>query len=203
MPGQQARRKAEIKITGPRLALRALSDTDRPAIEPWYAEAAAVTLGLAREDAPNVQNLYYELEAARPDPGAGLLVIARRDPSTRSTGSGQAGSGQAPTPIGLIDYRAGLPAPGWLTIGFIAVAAAYRGHGYGSEAVRLLEADARRRGIAGRFRADVAMNNGLGVYFWLRLGYRPARPGELGEAKPPLPRGTLTMVRTADEERVR
>ena len=194
MPGQQARRKAEIKITGSRVALRALRDADLAAIEPWYAEAAPATLGLAREDAPGVQNLYYELEAARPDPSAGLLVIARREAST--------GSGQAPTPIGLIDYRAGLPAPGWLTIGFIAVAAAYRGHGYGSEAVRLLEVEARRRGIAGRFRADVSMNNGLGVYFWLRLGYRPARPGELGEAKPSLPRGTLTMVRTAAEERV-
>lgn len=122
---------------------------------------------LVDADLPSIEPLYPEAAgrpaAALADPDAGLLAISRRDD---------------PTPIGLIDFRTGLPAAGWLTIGFIAVAAPYRGHGYGSEAVRLLEDDALRRGTAGRFRADVPMSNGLGVYFWLRLGYRPALPEE-------------------------
>ncbi len=139
---------------------------------------------LVDADLPSIEPWYPEaaerLAAARAGPNAGLLAIAHRDD---------------PAPIGLIDYRAGRPAPGWLTIGFIAVAAPYRGHGYGSEAVRLLEDGALRRGAAGRFRADVAMSNGLGVYFWLRLGYRPARPEEhLWPASPTA--GVLSMIRT-------
>jgi len=167
-------------LEGPRVVLRPLSEADLADIEPWYAEAAAATLGLSREDAPGVQNLRYRLEAASTDPSAGLVVIARRDDAT---------------PIALIDYRAGHPAPGWLTLGYIAVAPAQRGHGYGSEAVRLLEGEARRRGTAARFRADVAMNNGLGVYFWLRLGYRPARPKERPWPASPTA-AVLSMVRT-------
>ena len=62
-------------------------------------------------------------------------------------------------------------------MGFIAVAPAYRGHGYGSEAIRTLEAEALRRGLASRLRADVHRANGLGFYFWLRLGYRPVGLG--------------------------
>ena len=61
---------------------------------------------------------------------------------------------------------------------FIALAKAYRGWGYGSEAVRLLEEWAVRERIAERFRADVDVRNGLGLYFWLRLGYRPADGGQ-------------------------
>jgi GNAT superfamily N-acetyltransferase len=87
-----------------------------------------------------------------------------------------------------MDYRADDPARGWLSVGFIALAAAQRGWGYGSEAVRLVEAEAK----AARFRADVDAGNGLALYFWLRLGYRPARPEEV-PGKPP--RGIITMVR--------
>jgi len=83
-------------------------------------------------------------------------------------------------PIGLVEYRAGEPTTGWLTVVFIALAKAYRGWGYGSEAVRLLEERANREGIAERFRAEVDARNGLGLYFWLRLGYRPAGRGEFG-----------------------
>ena len=74
-------------------------------------------------------------------------------------------------PIGLLEYEM---REGWLTVTFIALAKAYRGWGYGSEAVRLLEGWASREGVAERFRAEVDARNGLGLYFWLRLGYRPA-----------------------------
>jgi RimJ/RimL family protein N-acetyltransferase len=74
-------------------------------------------------------------------------------------------------PIGLLAYEV---KGGWLTVRFIALAKAYRGWGYGSEAVRLVEEWAVRDGVAERIRAEVDVRNGLGLYFWLRLGYRPA-----------------------------
>jgi GNAT superfamily N-acetyltransferase len=83
------------------------------------------------------------------------------------------------------------PAAGWLTIETIAVVEGQRGWGYGSEAVRLLEAEAK----AARCRADVDARNGLGLYFWLRLGYRPAGPDEV-PGRPP--RGIITMIRATD-----
>ena len=90
--------------------------------------------------------------------------------------------------IGRVECRADKPAAGWLTVGWIEVAEGERGWGYGSEAVRLLEVE----GKAERFLARVDTGNGLGLYFWLRLGYRPARPGEVpGRA----PRGIIAMVR--------
>ncbi|HLB26858.1 MAG TPA: hypothetical protein VJN32_04360, partial [Dehalococcoidia bacterium] len=77
--------------------------------------------------------------------------------------------------IGEMECRAGEPAAGWLTVEAIAMETGRRGWGYGSEAVRLLEAE----GKAERFLARVDAGNGLGLYFWLRLGYRPALPGEV------------------------
>jgi len=90
--------------------------------------------------------------------------------------------------IGEVECRADDPATGWLTIGPIAVGEGQRGWGYGSEAVRLLEA----AGKAERFLARVDAGDGLGLYFWLRLGYRRARPGEVPGRRP---RGMITMVR--------
>ena len=58
------------------------------------------------------------------------------------------------------------------------MAARRRGWGYGSEAVRLIEGEALKRRWARNFRADVCYRNGLGLYFWLRLGYRPAQEGK-------------------------
>jgi RimJ/RimL family protein N-acetyltransferase len=78
-------------------------------------------------------------------------------------------------PIGLLEYRRD---GGWMVIPFIALARDYRGWGYGSEAVRLVEEWAVREEIAARFRAEVDVHNGLGLYFWLRLGYRPASAGK-------------------------
>lgn len=171
MPLPRKAPAAEVILSGRRVALRRMAEDDIPAIEPWYGEAVAVAHGA-------VQSAGHRLAEARADRDAGLLVIARRDdPSTRS--------GQAPAPVGLLKYHADDPARGWLTTGFIAIAPALRGFGYGSEAVRLLEEWAVREGLANRFRADVDPRNGLGLYFWLRLGYRP----EAGSA------GVLPMVR--------
>jgi hypothetical protein len=78
-----------------------------------------------------------------------------------------------PSPAGVLAYEPA--ADGWLEFLFVAMRADLRGWGYGSEAVRLVE-DA---GVARRFAAGVTGGNGLGVYFWSRLGYRPEPPGEV------------------------
>ena len=164
-----------------RVALRPPTEDDLAAVKPWYQEAVAASRGLPAADSPGIQNLKFEMEAAQADPDAGLRAIVRLSDGTV---------------IGLLDYRANNPDRGWLTIGFIAVARGQRGRGYGSEAVRLLEAEAK----AERFRANVDARNGLGLYFWLRLGYRPARPDEV----PGGPQsGMITMVRVADVARRR
>ncbi|MBI2912976.1 MAG: GNAT family N-acetyltransferase [Chloroflexi bacterium] len=167
MPGRKTERNSEIRVSGRRTVLRSMTDEDIADVERWYREAAGAVHGLARQDDRySVLNLHYQLEAAEADTEGGLLAIARRDD---------------PAPIGLLDYRANSPAPGWLTVRFIAVAREYRGWGYGSEAVRLLEGEAARQWGAERFRAGVDVRNGLALYFWLRLGYRalhgPPGPG--------------------------
>ena len=96
---------------------------------------------------------------------------------------------------GVLAYRLGYPERGWLSVEAVAVEPGLSGQGYDTEAVRLLEAEALERGLAGRFCAPVRHDNGLGLYFWLRLGYRPATAGENpwpGGA----PRDMMAMVRT-------
>ena len=79
---------------------------------------------------------------------------------------------------GVLAYRLGYPQEGWLSVETVAVEPGMSGKGYDAEAVRLLEGEALERGLAGRFWAPVRHDEGLGLYFWLRLGYRPALPGE-------------------------
>ncbi len=109
--------------------------------------------------------------------GAGTLVIARAEDSA---------------PIGLLVYR--LAADGWLEFRFLAMAQGLRGWGYGSEAVRLIEAS----GIARRYGARVSDGNGLGLYFWLRMGYRAADAGQLPHLDDE-PEDGITMVRDQKE----
>ena len=146
-------------VAGKRASLRAIGDEDLAAIDTWYGEAAKAA---------------YESRSSR-ETFAGdndtLLAIVRPNDDQ---------------PIGLLEYET---ANGWVTVPFIALAKAYRGWGYGSEAVRLLEEWTVREGIADRFRAEVDVRNGLGLYFWLRLGYRPLGAAEEGRV--------LAMVREA------
>jgi len=79
------------------------------------------------------------------------------------------------SPIGVLEASKGRPAAGWATIDWLELAPGQRGWGYGSEAVRLFEA----RQKATRFLAEIDPLNGLALYFWLRLGYRPARSEEV------------------------
>ncbi|MEE8137735.1 MAG: hypothetical protein V3T81_02515, partial [Thermoanaerobaculia bacterium] len=76
----------------------------------------------------------------------------------------------------------------------VTVEPGLRGWGLESEAVRLVEGETVEKGRADRFRARVDKSNGLELYFWLRLGYRPARAGDdpwPGER----PNGIMSMVR--------
>ena len=144
-----------IFVRGTRVHLREVTDDDLALIEPWYPEAASAVHGGAVE--PPARDLQRRLEEARASGGALCAIVPAGEDA----------------PAGLLDYRRGYPAGGWLTVGFVAMAARRRGWGYGSEAVRLLEGEALKRRWARNFRADVCYRNGLGLYFWLRLGYRP------------------------------
>ena len=98
--------------------------------------------------------------------------------------------------IGVLAYRLGYPRQGWLSVEVVAVEPRLSGQGYDAEAVRLLEEGALERGWARRFCAPVRHDDGLGLYFWLRLGYRPTVAGEStwpGAA----PRDMMAMVRIA------
>ncbi len=95
---------------------------------------------------------------------------------------------------GALAYRLGYPEDGWLSVEGVAVAPGLSGQGYDAEAVRLLEGESLEQGLASRFWAPVRHDDGLGLYFWLRLGYRPAAVGENpwpGGA----PRDMMSMVR--------
>ena len=163
-------------LTAARVTLRPAARDDLRRIEPWYAEAVATAHGL-REPPPGetLERRFSDAEAS----DTRLLLIAKADD---------------PGTIGLLQYRPGFPDTAWLAIDFLALAAGRRGWGYGSEAVRLLEGwavDSRR---AKHFLAEVDTRNGLALYFWLRLGYRPARAVEVFWRAPDED-GIIAMVR--------
>lgn len=83
--------------------------------------------------------------------------------------------GESGAVVGVVGYRVDMPA-GWLKVGPVALAEGSRGWGLGSEAVRLLEETVGA--TQGRSWTGVPRGMGLAFYFWLRLGYRPARPDE-------------------------
>ena len=148
-------------LTGARVIIRSVARGDLPQIEPWYAEAVATAHGL-REPPPGetLERWFSKAEAS----DAELLLIAKAED---------------PVPIGLLRCRLGFPDKGCLAIDFVAMAAGRRGWGYGSEAVGLVEDWATGSRKSRRFVAEVDARNGLALYFWLRLGYRPARPDEV------------------------
>ncbi|MXY80322.1 MAG: GNAT family N-acetyltransferase [Chloroflexi bacterium] len=73
------------------------------------------------------------------------------------------------TPVGACAARVEEDALVWT---WLAVEAEWRGYGYGGAAVPIVERAARRLGATSG-RALVPASNGIALYFWLRLGYRP------------------------------
>jgi len=80
---------------------------------------------------------------------------------------------------------------------WLAVGETWRAFGYGGVAVALVERAARRLG-ATQARVRVPASNGVALYFWLRLGYRPVRrqyaSAAMGAGEPERMAGTW-MVR--------
>jgi len=151
MRGCQSRQRAkgaDGERTGHRVVLRPLSEEDLRVVASWYEKG---------------RDLPRRLEEAKVEPTACLLAVSL---------------GEGDRPIGVVEYRVGVPEDGWLGFRSVAVEPGLRGLGLDSEAVRLVEDDALGRGLARRFWAGVHPDNGLGVYFWLRLGYRPVRADE-------------------------
>jgi len=160
-----------MRATSGRVTLRPVKRADFPKIEPWYESS----LALAHAER-SLETRYADAAAS----SFKLLAICSKDDAE---------------PVGLLDYRVHQPAVGWLTMVYIAVSDKRRGYGYGSEAVRALEAWGKKSHRITSFLADISVNNGLGLYFWLRVGYRPAKANEvfwraLDEG------GIIAMVRT-------
>lgn len=105
-------------------------------------------------DAPLIESL--RTGAGHPEIGGDTLVITR-------TGED--------FPIGMLDYRVDDPASA--TIAWIALTEGARRWGLGVDAVLLFEEEACRSWGVRQFRTEVNGRQGLSLYFWLRLGYRP------------------------------
>lgn len=93
---------------------------------------------------------------------------------------------QAETPDGraVVGALSGRLAGGQAVWTWLAVDAAWRAYGFGGAAVPLFERAARRLG-ARRAIAPLPPDNGVALYFWLRLGYVPERSPALAPAEIP------------------
>ncbi len=148
---------SESTVSGLRVALRLLSANDATALANWLPEAVALSQGEKK-----ATDETKEKANALLTPGTdGIMAIAMREDDN---------------PLGVIAYDAN--DEDWLTLTFIAIRVDERRRGLGGEAVYAFEEEVTRRGLMRRFRTPVHINNGLGVYFWLRVGYRPARSSD-------------------------
>jgi ribosomal protein S18 acetylase RimI-like enzyme len=154
-----------------RVALRPASAADAAAVDPWLAEALRAVAGRSgSETSLTLDGLVRSLSA-----GQQLRLIAL--PSG--------------APVGLLVTSTA--APHLTAIESLAVAAGWRNAGLGAEAVYCLEeAEPSTRLLAG-----VPLENGLAIYFWLRIGYAPLFPKP---AMPALGRDRIWMARGAAEQ---
>ncbi len=171
-PLSRAGRGERKALAAWRVTLRPVSDDDLPAIEGWWPEAAATVRGVREPEETDFATAIRRLPV-----GSDVLAIVRQGDAV---------------PIGLLVYQR--REDGWLEFRWLALAKGHRGLGYGSEAVRLIE----ESGQAQRFAAEVYAGNGLGLFFWLRMGYRPAAPGELPWRERE-PEDKIAMVRKRKE----
>jgi len=152
-------RSTDFHATGPRLALRPLTQSDLPAVEPWYGETV---LRFVPGDL-QLADLRRQLTDTLRDEHRHLLAITIHDISV---------------PVGLLCFRTDYPRPGTFTIDLLLLESPHRGRGLGGEAVIVLEKEVVGRGMGQRFLAPVAASQGRALYFWLRLGYRPLLQAE-------------------------
>ena len=176
-------RMAFRSLRGQRVVLREYQVEDRETIVSWLGEAVASAGFSEPLQPPSGAQLGPSAGDGQPPRGRLLVLVIER--------VGESG------PVGLLE---GQLADRCLIVSFIAMAKAFRGWGYGSEAVRKVEEWLINEGLARSFTTEVPARNGLGLYFWLRLGYRPERPGEDSWrwAREP---DRMRMVRHANEQR--
>jgi predicted N-acetyltransferase YhbS len=147
-----------------RVSLRLLQPDDAAAIEPWLAEAVAAVDGVRPGPGTPATLAAFGATVSARWPGAAIEVVITEEHG----------------PIGLIVHRVAKPdGPGKATllIGALAVRAGLRNLGYGAEAVVRLEEMYPGATVC----AAIPRFNGLAIYFWLRVGYRPVRLDEDAE----------------------
>lgn len=130
-------------IESGRLRLGALDGASVEAMRPWLEAAVAPEWS------------WDDLEAARAASEAVLITDGLENP------------------IGCALLGLDSPRPDHAIIRFLAVEPSRRYRGLGGEAGLAVERHARQRAGQKTFYAGVPEDRGLGVYFWLRLGYHP------------------------------
>ncbi len=155
MTGREERRWPR-QLRSKRLRLRAIIPVDLTDEPPeWLAAAEEEILGKERPVALHAQ---VQEDAA-------AYWIDLRPPGD-------------PCTVGALNARL---TQGDLVWGWLAVAPAWRARGLAAAAAALVERAAVRAGAA-RARVRVSATNGVALYFWLRLGYRPLPPSLAGVA---------------------
>ena len=151
------------------VSLRQITAED-PLNAPWLAEAAQAIAGRA---AP------CELSARLEAGDAGWWIEAETPAGRRI--------------VGALSGRSVGRCAVWT---WLAAAAEWRHYGFGGAAVPLFE-QAVRVGGAARAAAPLPRDNGVALYFWLRLGYAPLREPLLspGEVPPGVSADAVWMVR--------
>jgi hypothetical protein len=143
--------------TASRVRLRPFAPDDAAAVQPWLAEAVAAQGALkpAAETPATLPALHAWAAARWPD---GTLLAVEVD-----------GLGAA----GFVVWTDLPPLAGWnepaRVITALATRREARNFGYGAEVVYRLEE--ARPGVL--WLAATPRFNGLSIYFWLRVGYRP------------------------------
>lgn len=136
-----------------RVSLSAIVAETLPASAPaWLAEAERAVLGV--EPGCPLADQLGEGDAAY------WVRVARDRPD----------GGRERRTVGAVAAR---QSDEWLVWRWLAVDESMRAFGYGGAAVPVVERAARRAGLSAA-RVLVPASNGVALYFWLRLGYRPS-----------------------------
>lgn len=138
-----------------RVGLRPLAEGDEVDLEGWLPQAVALSTGRKKPAEEDERKAKAWLRNAD---GSALTIL------------------QDEKVLGIIVC---CPGGGCVSIDFIAIEQGERQRGLGGEAVFAFEEIARHKNWGQKFKAFVHADNGLGVYFWLRVGYRPARADDL------------------------
>jgi hypothetical protein len=139
-----------------RVRLREPSPRDVETTLSWISEAVGAVAGRTGVEARPVS--LEQLLAEEPPQRRVLMVTRRERKRSAST---------TDSPVGIVVLSAHSQEP--VRIEALAIAASERNLGYGAEAVYELEDLYRGH----RLVAAVPSTNGLAIYFWLRVGYRP------------------------------